>query len=351
MYRRESQVGIPSFVRIKPQALGRLGIYAQREACRRPVFLVSAGLPESLTQPVREGFEAVGIQIHRWLEVDGANFDIAANLLAELPGDCDALFGLGGGKCLDVAKYVASLAGWPYYAAPTSLSNDGFCAPQSSLVLRGRRRSLPAQLPFGVVVDTEACRQAPDVLWWSGVGDLVAKLTAIRDWKLAYHERREPVDDLAALLSNATVYQFMARPIRDRDGIQLLATALMLNGISMAMCRSSRPASGAEHLISHALDQFAQRPRLHGLQVGMAAYLVSRLQGENAELIARVFDHTDFWQGIRNDPFSRREWLKAVEKAPAVRPDRFTILSTRACQDEVAALIDQDDHLRGCFTD
>ncbi len=351
MYWRVTQVGIPSFVRIKPRALGRLGIYAQRAAYREPVLLVSAGLPQSLTQTVAEGFDTVGIKVHRWLEVDGAEFDAATNLLAELPDDCDALFGLGGGKCLDVAKYVASLAGWPYYAVPTSLSNDGFCAPQSSLVLRGRRKSLPAQLPFGVVVDTEACLQAPDMLWWSGVGDLVAKLTAIRDWKLAYHERGEPVDDLAALLSNATVHQFIARPTRDLEGIRLLATALMLNGISMTICRSSRPASGAEHLISHALDHVAQRPRAHGLQVGMAAYLSSRLQGENAELIARVFDKTGFLQGIRNDPFSRREWLQAIEEAPAVKPDRFTILSTRQCRDEVADLIDQDDFLRGCFTD
>ncbi len=351
MFWRASQVGIPSFVRIKPQALGRLGIYAQREAYRKPVFLVSAGLPEALSQPVLEGFEAKGIKIHRWIEVDGADFDSATNLLAELPSDCDALLGLGGGKCLDLAKYVASLAGWPYYAVPTSLSNDGFCAPQSSLTLRGRRRSLPAQLPFGVVVDMEACLQAPDFLWWSGVGDLVGKLTAIRDWKLAYHQCGEPVDDLAALLSNATVHQFLARPTRDLEGIRLLATALMLNGVSMAMCGSSRPASGAEHLISHALDKIAQRPRSHGLQVGVAAYLVSRLQNENAELISAVLDKTGFWQGIRNDPFSRHEWLQAVEEAPAVKPERFTVLSTRDCVDEVATLIDQDKVLRGCFVD
>jgi glycerol-1-phosphate dehydrogenase [NAD(P)+] len=117
------------------------------------------------------------------------------------------------------------------------------------------------------------------------------------------------------------------------------------------MCGSSRPASGAEHLISHALDKIAQRPRSHGLQVGVAAYLLSRLQGDNADLIARVLDKTGFWQGIRSDPFSRHEWLQAVEAAPAMKPDRFTVLSTRQCRDEVASLIEQDDVLRGCFVD
>ena len=69
----------------------------------------------------------------------------------------------------------------------------------------------------------------------------------------------------------------------------------MLNGIAMEMCGSSRPASGSEHLISHALDADSTRPRLHGLQVGVATYLVSILQGQNTERKAALFDATEFW--------------------------------------------------------
>ena len=32
-----------------------------------------------------------------------------------------------------------------------------------------------------MVIDTEVCLAAPDRLWWSGVGDLVAKVTAVMD--------------------------------------------------------------------------------------------------------------------------------------------------------------------------
>jgi hypothetical protein len=82
MHWRSSQVGIPTFVRIKPGALGRLGIYAQRQGYRKPVFFVSAGLPESVTSPVGEGFEAVRIRPARWVEVGEASFEIAASILA-----------------------------------------------------------------------------------------------------------------------------------------------------------------------------------------------------------------------------------------------------------------------------
>lgn len=348
---KASQVNIPSFVRIKPGAIERLGIYARRHHCRHPVLFFSAGLPTSVTDSVAKAFRSEDVQPQRRIDIEDARFETVTSLLAELSATCDGIFGIGGGKCLDVAKYLATLAGRPYYAVPTSLSHDGFCAPQSSLTLQKQRKSLPSALPFAVVVDTGVCLQAPEFLWWSGVGDLMAKLTAIRDWKMAYHERGEPVDDLAALLSTATVYQFIARPARDLEGIRLLATALMLNGISMAMCGSSRPASGAEHLISHALDDLASQPAPHGLQVGVAAYIVSRLQRENSEVIAAVLDKTDFWRGVQQRRFSRSEWLEAVDRAPSIKPDRFTVLSSRPCCDEVATLLDQDERLGKCFTD
>lgn len=87
------------------------------------------------------------------------------------------------------------------------------------------------------------------------------------------HSRGTLVDDSAALLSEATVFQFMARPVRDLEGESLLGNALMLNGVATEVCGSSRPASGSEHLISHALDAISARPRLHGLQGGVASFV------------------------------------------------------------------------------
>ncbi|RUL82946.1 iron-containing alcohol dehydrogenase family protein [Tautonia sociabilis] len=346
---RGTAVDIPTFVRIKPGALDRLGIYAARHRHRRVAMIVSEGLPAAIVERAEHSLRAEGAERIDRIDAGAASFEAASALFARLPTACDAVVGLGGGKALDVAKYVAFLAGRPMYAVPSSLSNDGFCSPQSSLTLGGARRSLTARLPFAVVVDTAVCLGAPVVLWWSGVGDLAAKVTAVRDWKLSYHASGEPVDDFAALLSDATVSQFLARPTRDDEGMRLLGTALMLNGIAMAVCGSSRPASGSEHLISHALDAISSRPRLHGLQVGVATYLVSRLQGQGTDRIAEAFDRTGFWDGIRADPFSRAEWLEAVRLAPSINPGRYTVLSTRDCVGEVAGMIDGDPALRGCF--
>lgn len=346
---RHTQIAIPTLVRAKDGALDRLGIYLARGGHRKVAVLVSKGLIAPLPDRVMRGLHEQAVDPVAWIEVADNDLESAARLFADLPKGVSAIIGVGGGKALDVAKYIGFLSRLPYYAAPTSLSNDGFCSPQSSLTIRGKRRSLPAALPFGVVIDTAVCGAAPRILTLSGVGDLVAKFTAVRDWKLAFHATGEPVDDFAALLSDGSIHSFLGHPAFDLDGMRLLATALMLNGIAMEVCGSSRPASGSEHLISHALDATSARPRLHGLQVGVASYLVSILQGENTERIAALFDATGFWDTIASDPFSRAEWLTAVRAAPAVKEGFYTILSSRDVMPEVEHLLTHDGRLARCF--
>jgi glycerol-1-phosphate dehydrogenase [NAD(P)+] len=347
---KNAQINVPSLVRIKHGALERLGLYLSRFSLTTIALLHSEGLLQSILNVARKSLRDHDIALVVFHEVKEASVEEAVRLMGAVPSSCKALVGLGGGKALDVAKYIASLADLPYFAVPTSLSNDGFCSPQASLTLEGKRRSLPTSLPEAVVVDLAICQQAPLPLWHSGVGDLSAKFTAVSDWKLAFHRRGVLVNDLAALMSDASVFQFMANPVPDEQGTQLLATALMLNGIAMEIAGSSRPASGSEHLISHALDMTGARPRLHGLQTGTAAYLVSTLQtGTHHKTIGELFARTGFWESIRKQPFSKEEWRIAVERAPSVKDDFYTILSETDAWPEFASMIEHDKALVGCF--
>jgi glycerol-1-phosphate dehydrogenase [NAD(P)+] len=303
-----------------------------------------------MTDRVRQSLSEQGIEAC-WIEITDNTLENVVRMFARLDGQLQAIVGLGGGKALDVAKYLGSLARLPYFSVPTSLSNDGFCSPQSSLTVEGRRKSVPAAVPFGVVVDTAICRDAPRALTLSGVGDLMAKFTAANDWKRAFHATGEPINDFAVLLSDSSIHAFLNHPTFDLDGVRLLATALLQNGLAMEMCSSSRPASGAEHLISHALDDTSARPRLHGLQVGVATYLVSVLQENHTESIAAAFSATGFWDAIAADPFSRREWLRAVEIAPTIKPGYYTVLSARDVLPEVTRLLTNDANLARCFVE
>jgi glycerol-1-phosphate dehydrogenase [NAD(P)+] len=343
------QIAIPALVRVKPGALDRMGIYAERHAFMRVKLFFGHGFDEQVVARLTRSLQLRNVQILQETTVESISFEKVTELFRQSPATADAIIGFGGGKALDVAKYLAFLFRLPYLAVPTSLSNDGFCSPQSSLTVGDSRRTLPSAMPFGVILDTALCLDAPEILWHSGVGDLVSKFTAVTDWKMAFHAIGTPVDDFAALLSDASVHQFLGRPKRDLEGIRLLGTALLLNGISMSICGSSRPVSGSEHLISHALDRVSKRPRLHGLQVGVATYLMSLLQGQNSKRIAELFDTTGFWRAIASDPFDRFEWLEAARVAPSIKSDFYTVLSSRDCLPEIETALHSDPSLRECF--
>lgn len=345
-----TRVAIPTLVRIKPDALARVGVYLSRLEHRRVAVFLSDGLIEPLAAGLRTSLEAGAIEAVAWRNVASHAFEDTVGHFVQMPRSATAVVGFGGGKALDVAKYVAFLARLPYFAIPTSLSNDGFCSPHVSLTIQGRRRTLAANMPFGVIVDTQVCAQAPHLLTLSGIGDLAAKFTAVADWKLAFHRAGEVVDDFAALLSDGAVHAFLGRPELDHEGMRLLATSLMFNGIAMEVCGSSRPASGSEHLISHALDESSARPRLHGLQVGVATYLMSLLQQQNSQVIGRLFEQTGFWDAVAGDKFSAAEWLEAVGRAPAIKPNFYTVLSTRDVMPEVTEALANDHWLKACFT-
>lgn len=343
-------ISIPALVRIKAAALDKLGIYCQRYDFNRITIVVSSDLPDQIRQQAVAALQSAQIEA-AWLDCNNASFELAQQLFIDLPGQTRAVVGIGGGKALDVAKYLAFLARLPYVAVPTSLSNDGFCSPGSSLTIKGQRRSLPAVIPFGVIIDTSICLAAPEPLWLSGVGDLVAKLTAVRDWKLAFHATGEQVHDFAALLSDATVHQFISRPVRDEAGAKLLGTSLMLNGIAMEMCGSSRPASGSEHLVSHALDKIGSRPVLHGIQVGMATWLISHLQGRfYTDSITRLFESCGFFRLIQQNPFSRQDWLEAFRIAPSMKNNFHTVLSEQDYLPQIKELMDNCEVVSDCFT-
>src|SRR5262245_47941673 len=172
---KNAQISVPRLVRIKAGALQRLGLYLTRSRLTSAALFHSEGMVPSILDTARQSLRDHGIAPALLCEVKDASVEEAVHLLSAVPSACKALIGIGGGKALDVAKYTASLAGLPYFAAPTSLSNDGFCSPQASLTVEGKRRSLPTGPPEAIVVDLTVCQRAPLPLWHSGVGDLCSK--------------------------------------------------------------------------------------------------------------------------------------------------------------------------------
>jgi glycerol-1-phosphate dehydrogenase [NAD(P)+] len=200
-------------------------------------------------------------------------------------------------------------------------------------------------LPEGIVLDTEILSACPEALLYSGVGDLFCKYTAVFDWKLAYKRRREPVNDFAAEIAwncaNTFLY-FEPKNFANLEYLRVLASSLMMAGIAMEIAGSSRPASGAEHLISHAYDKFATPPSLHGLQVGVASYLMSLLQDATKESVTRAATASGFLDYVAAHPLNRAVFVESVKAAPFVKQDFYTVLSEPAAVEHAVKLCETD---------
>ena len=88
---------------------------------------------------------------------------------------------------------------------------------------------------------------------------------------------------------------FESNSIKDDLFLRELVDSLALSGIANEIAGNSAPSSGSEHLISHALDKILEVPQLHGIQVGLATYLMSLVQNHRYKRIHTIFTNTGFF--------------------------------------------------------
>jgi glycerol-1-phosphate dehydrogenase [NAD(P)+] len=242
----------------------------------------------------------------------------------------DAVVGIGGGKTIDTAKYAATRYAIPMVTVATSLANDGIASPVASLQHDGGKGSYGVHIPVAVLVDLDFVETGPDRQTQAGIGDAVSNLNAVADWELAHRVRGEPIDGLAVTLARTGAEALLNHPgkITDDAFLTTLAEALILGGISMAVCGSSRPASGGDHEIAHAIEHFHPGTGSHGEQVGLGALFCTWLRSDLdrfAQLATCLRRH-----GLPVVPaelgLTDEQFVAAVEYAPRTRPDRYTIL-------------------------
>jgi glycerol-1-phosphate dehydrogenase [NAD(P)+] len=261
----------------------------------------------------------------------GGGVEEATQLARQLrEGFYDALVGIGGGRTIDLAKYAASLSGLPMVAVATSLAHDGLASPVASLEDHGRKGSYGVQMPIAVMVDLDYVRRSDPALRRGGIGDVISNLSAISDWRLAERVRGEVVDGVAVTFARTAATSIVHREdgIDDDAFLIALAEALVLSGLAMATAGSSRPCSGGDHEILHAIDHLFPGTAGHGELAGAASLFTAWLREEPA--LAAGLASCLRRHGLPRVPadlgLSDEQFAQAVVHAPLTRPDRYTIL-------------------------
>ncbi len=297
---------------------------------------------------------------------------------------------VGGGKVVDTVKYACSRLNKPVLVIPTTLSNDGISSPVS-VVRIVNVESVGVRPPIGIVIDIDIVKKAPKHTILAGIGDLISNISAVEDWRLAHEYTGLQIDRFAEIVSRNAAERFIYYVLKNRrtfsnsefskgilqnykdkeqinikiinngryrmssndikdgaheysnriDGSDVnctdindnrflvcLAEGLIQSGIAMSIAGSSRPASGAEHLISHALDTILDKPKPHGIQVGFATLFTQALRGSDITDIMEVYRSVGFPTTFDAIGISVDTFMEAIRTAPYTRKNRFTILDT-----------------------
>jgi glycerol-1-phosphate dehydrogenase [NAD(P)+] len=338
-------VEIPRLLHVGAGCLGDVGaLLAGHDFDLSCVLLGSGPGPSRMfAEGIVTDLHANGVRVLHVSHLGGRLDQAAATACTIIEEGVTTVVAVGGGRVIDTAKLAAARTGVDFVSVPTAVSNDGISSPVASLVGKdGTRCSHAARMPCGIVVDVTAIGSAPARTIRAGAGDLVSNLTACLDWRLVDREGHEQYDAFAAMIAESA-----ARPILDLEELSspashaVVAEGLLLSGLAMAAAGTSRPCSGAEHLISHALDaQLGRSAALHGEQVALGCLVAAAAhEWSQTQELLRTFRRLGLPTSPEDIGISRAQLVAAVSAAPGVRSDRHTILDRFVEREAVERLV------------
>lgn len=224
--------------------------------------------------------------------------------LCSLASNVSAVLSIGTGSLNDICRLAAYRVDLPLAIFATAPSMDGFASGTTPIVTNGFKETHQARQPQFILADTKILAASPAELKSAGFGDMIAKYTALCDWRISHLLTGEYYCENIANLTRKAVLSVteMADHITENDekAAKAVMEALVLTGVAMNYAKSVRPASGAEHIVAHfweikKLEQ-GRFSDFHGKKVGVATLFLSELYHSLAanETIAAQPDRTDW---------------------------------------------------------
>lgn len=230
------------------------------------------------------------------LEAEGLHADNYAVEIVEnnMEDDIDLILAVGAGTIHDISRYVAFQYKIPFVSVPTAASVDGFVSTVAAMTWNGLKKTMPAAAPIAVYADTKIFVNAPKRLTASGISDLFGKYICLADWKIAHMLTGEYYCDYVCALEEKALRtvrsSLKAIASGEEESFEKLMYALILSGLAMQMVGNSRPASCAEHHMSHLWEMEVingHLDALHGEKVSVGLMLVLKEYKRIAKAIRR----------------------------------------------------------------
>ena len=237
----------------------------------------------------QEGARIVAVLDPENLHANEHGVEAAQKYLDQM-GELDLMIAVGSGTIHDISRYHAYEKKIPFFSVPTAASVDGFVSTVAAMTWHGFKKSFTAVSPIVVIADTDIFSRAPMRLTASGAADLLGKYTALADWKITHiltgEYICEEICEMEYQALDALKASLPGLAAGDAKAYEELMYGLLLSGLAMQMTGNSRPASGAEHHMSHLWEMEVLNDYIdfyHGEKVGVGLILASKIYHKAAE--------------------------------------------------------------------
>ena len=213
-----------------------------------------------------------------------------------LAKDVDGIISVGTGSLNDICRVSSFELDKKFCIFATAPSMDGFASDTAPIIENNFKNSWKARQPMVILADTKILAKAPVELKAAGYGDMVAKYIGILDWRVAHLLIGEYYCENVAQITLRALQKCIDLTDRvtadDEEAAGAIMEALVLSGLAMKLALSSRPASGAEHVVSHYWECYKVVrgiwPEFHGKKVGVATLIINRMYRNIADRVTEI---------------------------------------------------------------
>lgn len=218
--------------------------------------------------------------------------------LAKKRVSVEVAYAVGGGRTIDVARFLAKEWGLEIVCIPTIISSDAFLVDCTGLRENGCVTYVPSKRADRVLLDWDLLQKTPLKYHLSGCGDVLSIYTGLYDWEYANKQGVARPDELyspsVVIMAKGILNSLLleAKEIKNgtKKGMETIVTCL---GMEVALCNfygNSRPEEGGEHFFTYCIENRVPH-FLHGEMVCFGILITTYIQGQDWKKIKSFFDN------------------------------------------------------------
>ncbi len=257
------------------------------------------------------------------------------------------IIGIGSGRALNYAKFVSMKTDKPIITVPTALTTHVYASPKlhadKAIKDLGIDRRIDWKIPDLALIDVdflEQMQKKDKKLINTGLGDIMAFVSAVEDWKMAYEKGTSEINyavvdltekiikDIGELNSNQPLNKWIKEYAKMQTALCYITDLV-----------GPAPAAGSEHLFSNAVEKIlenSEKQPLHGEVVALGTLIMSYLQNKDYKNVQKMMAKHNLPISLNEMGMTKEQAVECLYKSKeeGLKKGRYTVLDSLDMNEE-----------------